>query len=139
MSETILVPRHKQFKEPAKDKTTSRPNLWPVRFYIVDLRREWRSQKYITFWRANNANYSWPVSWAGRYSLETINAKPDYYWQRGTRSWERFPIPCHILERLPLTEPDHGDIDGDAGPVLLNTRHIRRWIRRYAQKPPGME
>lgn len=106
-------------------------------FFIIDLRREWRGQKYITFWRPNNSNYAWPLSWAGRYSQETVDAEGWYYCNtNGGRELVRFPVPCEIVEAMALTPPDSGDIDGNAGPVLRNTKKVRRKLRRAAYIPP---
>lgn len=106
-------------------------------FFIVDIRRDWRGQKYITFWRPNNSNYAWPLTWAGRYSKQTVDSKGYYYCNtNGSRSLVRFPVPCEVVEAMALT-PDSGDIDGNAGPVLRNSEKVRRKLRRHAYIPPG--
>lgn len=106
-------------------------------FFIVDIRREWRRQKYITFWRPNNAGYAYPLTWAGRYTKETVDAEGHYYCNtNGSRSLLRFPVPCEVVEAMSLTPPDAGDIDGDAGPVLKNSEKVRRKLRRHAYIPP---
>lgn len=107
-------------------------------FFIVDLRLEFSRQKYITFWRPNNANYAWPLSWAGRYDKSTVDAEGSYYCSRaGGEILARFPVPCEVIEAMNLTDPDDRDIDGSAGPVLRNTAAIRRKLRAAAYIPPG--
>jgi hypothetical protein len=106
-------------------------------YFIIDIRKDWRRQKYITFWRPNNANYAWPLSWAGRYSKATVDAQGWYYCNtNGGRSLVRFPVPCEVVEAMALTEPDRGDIDGNAGPVLRNSEKVRRKLRANAYIPP---
>lgn len=107
-------------------------------FFIVDIRKDWRRHKYITFWRPNNANYAWPLSWAGRYDKATIDAQGWYYCNtNGGPSLVRFPVQCEVVESMALTKPDRGDIDGNAGPVLRNSEKVRRKLRASAYIPPG--
>lgn len=124
-----------------KDKATGTPSechCSTPQYFIVDIRKEWRRQKYITFWRPNNSNYAWPLSWAGRYDKETVDAHGLYYCNtNGGRSLVRFPVPCEVVEAMALTEPDGGDIDGNAGPVLRNSEKVRRKLRANAYIPPG--
>lgn len=113
-------------------------------FYIVDLRPEWRKQRYATVWRPDNAGYAWPLSWGGRYDLATIDANPNYYAAKAysdtdcprTR-WQRFPVPCEVVDRLAVA-PRPGDIDGDAGPVLLNDERTRNALRRARYVPAAL-
>lgn len=106
-------------------------------YFIVDVRPEFRRQKYITFWRPNNANYAWPLTWAGRYDKATVDARGYYYCNtNGGRTLVRFPVPCEAVEAMALTEPDKGDIDGNTGPVLRNSQKVRRKLRAAAYIPP---
>lgn len=100
-------------------------------FFIVDLRREWKGQPYITFWRPRNANYAWPLSWAGRYTRDEVENGGGYYARREGRSLIRFAVPCAAAEKVAV-DPDYGMIDGDAGPVVRNTLENRRFLRRHA-------
>ena len=110
----------------------------PQEFFIVDIRHDWRKQKYITFWRPNNSNYAWPLTWAGRYSKETVDGEGHYYCNtNGRKELIRFPVACEIVEAMALTEPDSGDIDGNVGPVLRNSQKVRRKLRAAAYIPPG--
>lgn len=105
-------------------------------YFIVDLRRAWRGQKYVTFWRPNNSDYAWPLSWAGRYNKSTVDAHGDYYCTTDAKgTLVRFPVPCEAIEAMQLTEPDTGDIDGNAGPVLRNVGSVRRKLRAAAYVP----
>jgi len=106
-------------------------------YYIVDVRKEWRHQPYITFWRPNNCNYAYPLAWAGRYTKATVDAQPWYYCNTNGSAWlKRFPVPCEIVERYGV-DPRPGIIDGNVGPVLPNTQKMRRKLRRYAYIPEG--
>lgn len=108
-------------------------------YFVVDIRPEFSRQKYITFWRPNNANYAWPLSWAGRYDKSTVDAEGDYYYTvDGGKALARFPVPCEVVEAMGLTDPDDRDIDGNAGPVLRNTAAVRRKLRAAAYIPVGV-
>ena len=105
-------------------------------YYIVDLRDEWRRQKYITFWRPNNSNYAWPLSWAGKYEKSVVDEHGSYYCDtNGRKSLQRFPVLCAVVDAMALTDPDKGDIDGNAGPVLRNSEKVRRKLRAAAYIP----
>lgn len=107
-------------------------------FYIVDLRSEWRRQRYITLWRPNNANYAWPLPWAGKYTREQVDAEPGYYAKLrygSRRAWDRFPVPASVVERLATHQPRAGEIDGNVGPVLLNDAATRRELHRHKRVP----
>lgn len=109
-------------------------------FYIVDVRPEWRRQKYVTFWRANNSNYAWPLVWAGKYSKSTVDEHASYYCcGNGGRALVRFPVPCEVVDSMAMSDPDKGDIDGNVGPVLRNTDKVRRRLRCFAYIPPKLE
>lgn len=106
-------------------------------FYIVDLRPDC-SQKYICFWRPNNAGYAYPLSWAGRYDKSTVDANGSYYCNtNGSKRLVRFPVSCAVVESLAIKLPDAGDIDGDAGAVLKNSEKVRRKLRAAAYVPPN--
>lgn len=105
-------------------------------YFIVDLRDEWRRQKYVTFWRANNSNYAWPLCWAGRYEKSVVDEHASYYCNtNGRKTLQRFAVPCEVVEAMALTPPDKGDIDGNAGPVLRNSEKVRRKLRAAAYIP----
>jgi hypothetical protein len=110
----------------------------PQEFYIVDIRGQWDGQKYITFWRPNNSNYAWPLSWAGRYTKEQVDAEGHYYCNtNGSRKLLRFPVPCDVVEAMATEQPDWGDIDGNVGPVVRKTKKTERKLRQHAYIPPG--
>ncbi len=107
-------------------------------YFIIDIRPEWRRHKYITFWRPDAKGYTWPLSWAGRYNKEQIDAEGYYYCNtNGSKELIRFPVLCDDVLSLQLTPPDCGDIDGDKGPVLKNSLKIRRKLRSLAYIPPN--
>lgn len=107
-------------------------------YFIVDIRSDWLKHKYITFWRPNNSNYAWPLSWAGRYDKSVVDSNPSYYCNtNGGKALTRFPVECEIVEAMALADPDAGDIDGNAGPVLRNSEKVRRKLRSAAYIPTG--
>lgn len=101
------------------------------KLYIADLRREWMGNPYITFWRADNSGYAYPLSWSGKYDPETVAAGGSYYTTKHGRSLTRFAVPCPVADRLSVA-PRPGTIDNDAGPVIENTPKNRRKLRRAA-------
>lgn len=114
-------------------------------YFIVDLRAAWSRRPYITLWRPNFANYAYPLCWAGRYDRKTVVDEGDYltrrrYSPRHDRycgAWERFAVACGVVESIAI-KPKPGMIDGDAGPVVPNTKDVRRYlISQRLQLPPG--
>ena len=106
-------------------------------FLICDLRREWCKRPYVTFWRPNNANYAYPLSWAGDYSRAEIDANADYYTEFDRNLLVRFAVPRDVAEAL-AEAPTKGDIDGDAGPVVRHTALNQRKLREAAYVPEAM-
>ncbi|MEO0034251.1 MAG: hypothetical protein RLZZ501_274 [Pseudomonadota bacterium] len=111
-------------------------------FYIIDLRPDFMRKPYITVWRPDDAGYAYPLTWAGRYSKETVDAHPGYYANRGclasgrpSTRLDRFPAPCEVVEALATPKPKPGIIDGDAGPVLVNDAKTRAALRRAKYLP----
>lgn len=100
-------------------------------FYICDLRKKWRGKWAITFWRPNDAGYAFPLSWAGRYTRQAVLDGGRYYTVREGRFLMRFAVPCSAADALAI-HPPPGKIDGDAGPVVLNTSENRAKLRRAA-------
>jgi len=107
-------------------------------FYIVDLRKEWRRQKYVTFWRPTNSGYAWPIEWAGIYDKTTVDTKRSYYYSTDGRSKERFPVAYHVVRAMAASPPDSGDVDGNVGLVIRNTEANRRKLRAAAYEPPAI-
>lgn len=106
-------------------------------YYIADLRPEWRANPYITFWRAGNRGYAYPLSWAGRYGQAELIEAINYYWKRDGQTLIRFAVHCTAVDRLSIA-PAPGVIDGDAGPVVPNTPANRRILRRRAFIPEAL-
>lgn len=98
-------------------------------FYICDLRPYWAGNWAITFWRPKNAGYAYPLSWSGKYDWATVASAGDYYHQREGGKLTRFPVPCALADAL-ATAPPACMIDGDAGPVVLNTPKHRAALRK---------
>lgn len=103
-------------------------------FLICDLRPEWNSRPYVTFWRAKNANYAYPLIWAGDYTEGAVVTGGGYYRTLENDRLIRFPIERALVETLAVP-PEPGIIDGDAGPVVPNTAAIRRKLRKLAFSP----
>jgi hypothetical protein len=96
------------------------PNVEQPAYYIVSLKHTKASDKYISFWRKNNAGYAWPLSWAGDYSKDAILENPRYY----NNGEDTISVPKPLALAI-STPPTKGDIDNDAGPVVLNT--MKNW------------
>ena len=87
---------------------------------ICDLRPEWNWRPYVTFWRPNNANYAYPLVWAGDYTEAEVIAGGDYYTTIEDGQLIRFPVERRIVEAM-ATAPEPGHIDNDTGPVVRQT------------------
>lgn len=100
-------------------------------YLICDLRPDWKSDQYITFWRANCANYAYPLSWAGNYQADEARL----HTKKNTRgTLERFLVPREAAEAIAVA-PEPGRIDGNAGPVIPNTSQNRAKLRSAAHHP----
>ena len=104
-------------------------------FYIVDLRKEWATRPCVTVWRPNNCGYAYPLSWAGRYDEATVVEGGPYYSRQEGRRWERFAVPCDVVDKLAIATPPR-IVDGDAGPVVMNTGVNRTILRCARFRPP---
>lgn len=103
-------------------------------FLICDLRPDWTSRPYVTFWRPKNANYAYPLSWAGDYTEAEVMEGGSYYVTYEDGHLIRFPVERSAVEPLAV-DPAAGMIDGDAGPVIRNTSAFRRKLRELAYAP----
>lgn len=117
------------------------------RFFVVDFRKEWTRQPYITLWGPDHSGYNWSLSHAGRYSAQQLDANDGYTTNRryvASRSarvgpWERFGVPCEVMKRL-ASEPDtegRWRLDNGGGPIVRNSAAVRKLLtdNRYAPKP----
>ena len=103
----------------------------PGPFLICDLRPDWNRRPYVTFWRPKNANYAYPLVWAGDYTEAEVMAAGSYYTTVEDGKLIRFPILRSLVE--PMSEaPDRGHIDGDTGPVVRNNASTRAALRKLA-------
>lgn len=94
-------------------------------YVIVSARHTLPSHRYVTFWRPNRAGYCWPLSWAGHY--DAIEAAKITAGSDG----ETFSVPLNIA--LAISQPPaHGEVDGDAGPVVPKNRASMRALRNAA-------
>lgn len=94
-------------------------------FYVVSVGHTKREDRYITFWRADDAGYSYPLSWSGKYERERIAGNLGYY-NDGDRN---IAVPCRVVDPLAVP-PEPGRIDNDAGPVVVN--NAANWLRLLA-------
>ncbi|MGE8495418.1 hypothetical protein [Comamonas sp.] len=85
--------------------------------YIVSTKYTKRNSRYITFWRPDNAGYAWPLCWAGRYDSESVKAEQDYY----NNGDDTVAVLCSAVDALGIA-PHPGDVDGDKGPVVINSK-----------------
>ncbi len=97
-------------------------------YYIIDMSRD-LGRAYITLWRPDDAGYCWPLTWAGLYSKETVEEDSRYYFEREGRKIARFPVRADLVAKIAVA-PIPGTIDGDAGPVIMNTTKNRRYLVR---------
>lgn len=92
-----------------------------MREYLIASRKHTQPcHRYITFWRSARAGYAWPLPWAGRYSADEaaqISDAPTDRYPEG----HSYAVPADVLVPL-MTKPRAGDIDGNTGPVLRNTK-----------------
>ena len=101
-----------------------------MEYYIVNLSHLKVSDKYVTVWRPDCKGYAWPLSWAGRYPEAEVRSHLDYY-----NSGENLAVPCAVLDALAVL-PTPGDIDNDAGPVVLNNAQAWQAIQQSRIAPP---
>jgi hypothetical protein len=99
-------------------------------YYICDLRADWKRDKYVTFWRPQNANYAWPLEWSGEYDPATVDQGGSYYFT-GEIDRERFPVPV-TMARL-LAKP--AVVDGKEVTCVRNTKKNRELLRASAYMP----
>lgn len=102
--------------------------------YVVSLKHTQRRHAYITVWRPDDCGYAFPLSWAGRYPIERIMAHLGYY----NSGCSAVAVPCSVLDAVAV-DPAPGMIDGNAGPVVLNTRANWKKILAAVVSPPAYE
>lgn len=101
-------------------------------FYVVNLSHLNREHKYVTFWRPDDCGYAFPLSWAGRYPESVVREHLRYY-NRG----DNIAVPCSVVEALAV-DPAKGDIDNDAGPVVLSNRdNWKVLLANVIETPPS--
>jgi len=92
--------------------------LTEEQFLVVNLSHARSDQYYVTFWRPENSGYAYPLDWAGLYPRSVIEASLDYY-----HSGSNVAVKAQGVLPL-LLDPLKGYVDGDAGPVVPNTRKV---------------
>jgi hypothetical protein len=119
------------------------------RFFVVDLRTEWTRQPYITLWGPNHSGYNWSLSHAGRYTAEELDARDGYTtnrrWVVSKRArvgpWERFGVPCEVMEQIASDPDTHGRwrLDNGGGPIVRNSEAVRKLLRANRYVPKAKE
>ncbi len=102
--------------------------------YVVSIKHTKRRDAYITVWRPDDRGYAWSLGNAGRYPIDRIMSHLGYY----NSGCSAVAVPCSVLDSLAVT-PKPGMIDGDVGPVVLNTRAEWRKILASVVSPPAYE
>ena len=92
--------------------------LTEEQFLVVNLSHARSDQYYVTFWRPDAKGYAFPLSWAGLYPRSVIEAHLDYF-----HSGENLAVKAKSVLPM-LLDPLKGYVDGDAGPVVPNTREV---------------
>jgi hypothetical protein len=100
-------------------------------FYVCDMRPSWANNWAVTFWRPKNCGYAYPLPWSGKYSRDEAIKERDYYRTFEDGKLIRFPVPCEVVDAMAV-DPPKGKIDGDAGPVVMNTARNRTKLRKAA-------
>ena len=103
-------------------------------FYIASVTHTHREHQYVTFWRPEDQGYAWPLSWSGRYTEEQVLDSLEYY----NDGWHTIAIPVDVVQRLAVP-PFKGTIDGDAGPVVMNTLENWKVLQDAVVWQPGHE
>ena len=85
--------------------------------YIVSVKHTPDTDRYISFWRPDDRGYAYPLSWAGVYSFQAVSQNYLTY----NNGFDSFAVGKALVNALGVA-PRPGDIDGDAGPVVLNTK-----------------
>jgi hypothetical protein len=106
------------------------------KYYIVSTNHTLppRRERYITFWRPDDKGYCWPLSWAGEYSEKAVMENLGYY--NSGRS--AIAVLASVVDAL-AEIPRQGDIDGNAGPVVRNTKRNWRMLRAAVIQGPSYE
>lgn len=100
-------------------------------YYIASVKHTNPRDFYITFWRPNDSGYCWPLEWAGKYSIESVISNLDYY----NNGHSTIAVHKSIVDEMAV-EPLEGRTDGNAGPVVLNTKNAWQKIHAYAIRQP---
>lgn len=100
-------------------------------FYVISLKNSLKRDRYITFWRPDDKGYAWPLSWAGKYGRDRVMEHIDYY----NSGCDSISAPVDVIDAMTVA-PNKGDIDGDAGPVVLNTAENWHKIMAAVIQPP---
>lgn len=106
-------------------------------FYIVELRPEWTGNPCIALWRPDEAGCAFPLVWAGKYTREQIVEGGERYTTKaGGKYYQRFAVPCEIIERMAAPLSSRVVDSWEEGPHLLNTGRTRVALRNARYRLP---
>lgn len=100
-------------------------------YYLVSVKHTRKNDPYITFWGPDDADYKWPLAWAGKYTEKQIRANPFYYNNRDST----FPVPVEIVKEMAIPKPAPKMVDGDTGPVVQNNKENMRRLLSNRMMP----
>lgn len=91
------------------------------KYHIVSLKHTKDKDAYLTLWRPDSKGYSWPIAWAGEYSLtrviDILSPNPD----------GSYAVPVGFLGEIVK--------DDEGRPCYKNTKQIRDRIRVHKHEP----
>ena len=95
-------------------------------YLIMSAKHTRKSDRWITFWRPNNAGYAWRTDWMGLYEESAIVAHPGYYDNRS----DTFAVPAAFVLARAVTSSDES---GEALRVPNNRRMWEKMVRAAAR------
>lgn len=86
-------------------------------FYIASVTHASEHTLYVSFFRENHQGYTVALSEAGRYTLDAVENRPDYY----NDGCANIAIECDFADSLAV-EPEKGHHSTDLGPCIENSQ-----------------
>jgi len=93
-------------------------------YVIMSVKHTRRADRWITFWRPDNAGYAWRMDWVGRYDADRVKEQPGYY----DNSHGTYAIPAAFVEARAVECED----DSGVGFRVPNSSSMRRKMVRAA-------
>lgn len=128
------------------------PSRGQSEYFVVDFRKGWTRKPYLTFWGPDSAGYCWSLPMAGRYTAAELDASVGYHTRRRyvpsrgryVGPWERFGVPCDVIEAL-ASDPDREgrwQLEAPLGPIVRQSAELRKRLTALRYVPnaaQGME